>query len=253
METQPLVTIITVCYNSAVTIANTMQTVRMQDYKNIEYIVIDGASTDATLVIINANANSIVQVVSEPDNGMYDALNKGIAMAKGSIIGMLHADDFYTSSNVISAVVDEFNKQNTQLLYANLLYVNAVDTDKIVRKWTSGMYTHNAFKWGWMPPHPTFFARKNVYEKFGNFRLDMQSAADYELMLRLIHKYKLSISYLPQTIIKMRVGGISNASFKNRIVANKADRNAWEVNNIKPYWFTLYLKPLRKIAQYFIK
>jgi glycosyltransferase involved in cell wall biosynthesis len=253
MTSTPLLTIITVCYNSAATIANTMHTVLNQDYGNIEYIVIDGASTDDTLAIINANKTTNTLIISEPDKGMYHALNKGIALAQGEIIGMLHADDFYSDTNVLSNVVKSMQVNNAQLLYANLLYVNAMDTNKTIRNWTSGAYTTNAFTWGWMPPHPTFFVRKNVYKQYGNFRLDMQSAADYELMLRLIHVHKLSINYLPQTIIKMRVGGVSNATLHNRIIANKADRKAWVVNNVRPYWFTLYLKPLRKIMQYVLR
>lgn len=253
MNNTPLITIITVCYNSATTIENTMRSVLNQDYANIEYIVIDGASTDDTLAIINANKTTNTRVISEPDNGMYDALNKGIALAQGEIIGMLHADDFYSDTDVLSNVVKSMQRNNAQLLYANLLYVNATDTNKIIRNWTSGTYTVNAFMWGWMPPHPTFFVRKYIYAQYGNFRLDMQSAADYELMLRLIHVHKLSINYLPQTIIKMRVGGVSNATLGNRIIANKADRKAWVVNKVSPYWFTLYIKPLRKIMQYVLK
>lgn len=251
--TEPLVTIITVCRNNATTIANTMQSVAMQTYANVEYIVIDGLSTDDTLAVVNAHTTATTRIISEPDKGMYDAINKGLALANGEIIGLLHADDFYTDANVLQNVVDSMQANNANLLYANLLYVNATNTNKIVRNWQSGRYTTNAFKWGWMPPHPTFFVRKKVYEQYGNFRLDMQSAADYELMLRLVHKHQLSINYLPQAIIKMRVGGMSNASVSNRLIANKADRKAWVINNLKPYWFTLYLKPLRKIMQYIIK
>ncbi len=250
---KPLVTIITVCRNNATTIANTMQSVAMQTYTNVEYIVIDGLSTDDTLSIVTAHATPTTRIVSEADKGMYDAINKGLALASGEIIGLLHADDFYTNANILQNVVESMQANNANLLYANLLYVNATNTDKVVRNWQSGTYSPNAFKWGWMPPHPTFFVRKTVYEQYGNFRLDMQSAADYELMLRFVHKHQLSINYLPQAIIKMRVGGMSNASLSNRLIANKADRKAWVVNNLTPYWFTLYVKPLRKLLQYFIK
>jgi glycosyltransferase involved in cell wall biosynthesis len=253
MNNKPLITIITVCYNSAATITDTIQSVLSQDYDNVEYIIIDGKSTDETLTLINAHKNEKTRIICEADKGMYDAINKGLKLAKGEIIGLLHADDFYTTNDVLSNVVASMQNNNSQLLYADLLYVNATDTNKVMRNWISGKYTLNAFMWGWMPPHPTFFVRKNVYDQYGNFRLDMKSAADYELMLRMIHKYKLPINYLPKNIIKMRVGGMSNASLHNRIIANKADRKAWVVNDIKPYWFTLYLKPLRKIMQYFLR
>jgi glycosyltransferase len=253
MNNQPLITIITVCYNSAATIVDTIQSVLTQDYDNVEYIIIDGKSTDETLTLINNHKNEKTRVICEADKGMYDAINKGLKLAKGEIIGLLNADDFYSTADVLSNVVASMQSNNAQLLYADLLYVNATDTNKVVRNWISGQCTPNAFMWGWMPPHPTFFVRKNAYEQYGNFRLDMQSAADYELMLRLTHKHKLSINYLPNIIIKMRVGGMSNASIHNRIIANKADRKAWVVNDLNPYWFTLYLKPLRKIIQYVLK
>lgn len=246
----PKVSIITVCYNSEKTIEDTLQSVINQSYPNIEYIVIDGVSTDNTLSIINKYKDKITTIVSEKDNGIYDAINKGIKLATGDIVANLNSDDFYIDNNVINDVVATFEKDKTDTLYADLYYVDAVDTNKIVRYWKSKKYTEGLFLKGWMPPHPTFFVKKEVYDKHGLFDLQFKSAADYEIMLRFIHRFKTSIAYLPRVIVKMRVGGVSNASLKNRIKANKEDRRAWEVNGLKPTAFTLIFKPLSKLMQF---
>ena len=243
------VSIITITYNSASTLETTIQSVISQTYKNIEYIIVDGNSSDNTLEI--AKKYKIEKLVSEKDNGLYDALNKGISMATGDVIGILHSDDFYTNNNVIEKIVSVFEKNNCAGVYADLFYVDKDDTNKIKRKWKSGQYSDGMFLKGWMPPHPTFFVKKECYTKFGTFDLQFKSAADYELMLRFIHKNKIKICYLPEFIIKMRVGGKSNITTKNRVLANLEDRKAWEVNQLKPKFYTLYLKPLRKILQFF--
>lgn len=246
----PKVSIITVCYNSERTIEDTLQSIINQSYQNIEYIVIDGVSTDSTLTIINKYKDKITTIVSEKDNGIYDAINKGIRLATGDIIANLNSDDFYIDNNVIADVVATFGKEKTDTLYADLYYVDAVDTNKIVRYWKSKQYKEGLFLKGWMPPHPTFFVKKEVYQKYGLFDLQFKSAADYEIMLRFIHRFKTSIAYLPRVIVKMRVGGVSNASLKNRIKANQEDRKAWEVNGLKPHAFTLIFKPLSKLLQF---
>lgn len=246
----PKVSIITVCYNSEKTIEDTLQSVINQSYPDIEYIVIDGASTDSTLSIINKYKDKIATIVSEKDNGIYDAINKGINLATGDIIANLNSDDFYIDNNVIADVVTTFEKEKTDTLYADLYYVDAVDTNKIVRYWKSKPYKDGFFLRGWMPPHPTFFVKKEVYQQHGLFDLQFKSAADYEIMLRFIHRFKTSIAYLPRVIVKMRVGGVSNANLKNRIKANQEDRKAWEVNGLKPNAFTLIFKPLSKLLQF---
>lgn len=244
------ISVITVTYNSAATLEQTIQSVLLQDYENVEYIVVDGQSTDDTLSVIRRYRHKIAQFVSEKDNGLYDALNKGIAMATGDVIGILHADDFYTSDHVLTQIAETFKKNDCDAAYADLYYVDKDNTQKIVRKWKSGDYSHGKFLWGWMPPHPTFFVKKGIYAKYGSFNTSLRSAADYELMLRFIHRHKIKLAYLPQFIIKMRTGGQSNASVKNRVNANLEDRKAWELNRLKPYFFTLTLKPLRKIVQF---
>lgn len=249
----PKVSIITVCYNSERTVEDTLQSVINQSYPNIEYIVIDGVSTDNTLAIINKYKDKISIIISEKDRGIYDAINKGIKLANGEIIANLNSDDFYIDNNVIADVVTTFEKEKTDTLYADLYYVDAVDTNKIVRYWKSKKYTEGLFLKGWMPPHPTFFVKKEVYDKHGLFDLQFKSAADYEIMLRFIHRFKTSIAYLPRVIVKMRIGGVSNASLKNRIKANQEDRKAWEVNGLKPNAFTLIFKPLSKLMQFIRK
>ncbi|MFN4234184.1 MAG: glycosyltransferase family 2 protein [Bacteroidia bacterium] len=244
------ISIITVSFNSANTIEYTIQSVLQQQYSNIEYIIIDGASTDNTLNIINKYRDKISVIVSEKDNGIYHAMNKGLKLATGDIIGILNSDDFYADEFVLSDVVKLFEKTHADAIYADLQYVDAIDTRKVKRHWKSGKYKPGDFLFGWMPPHPTFFVRKEVYEKYGMFNESLRSAADYELMLRFIHKHQISIDYLPRVIVKMRSGGQSNITVKNRINANIEDRKAWEINGIKPYFFTLYLKPLRKLKQF---
>ncbi len=242
------VSIITIAYNSAETIEDTIKSVVNQGYKNIEYIIIDGGSTDDTLNIIDKYKQDISIFISEPDKGIYDAMNKGVKRASGTIIGILNSDDIYANDSVIDNVVKTIGDHDA--LYADLVYVERVDTSKITRTWKSGFYKQGAFKYGWMPPHPTFFVKKDCYQKYGAYNLKLKSAADYECMLRMIHKHKISLAYLPQIITKMRVGGQSNVTVGNRLKANKEDRMAWEINEIKPYFFTLYLKPLRKIKQF---
>lgn len=247
------VSIITITYNSEATLKDTIESVVNQSYSDIEYIIIDGKSTDNTLSIIESYKEKISKVVSEKDNGLYDALNKGIALATGDLIGIIHSDDFYTNQFVIEHIVKTIEDNNADAAYADLYYVDKNDTNKIFRKWKSGNYKHGMFLNGWMPPHPTFFAKRSCYERFGSFNLNLESAADYELMLRFIHKHKIKLAYLHEFIIKMRVGGKSNVSLQNRIRANKEDRKAWIINGLKPYFYTLYAKPLRKIIQLFKK
>ena len=244
------VSIITVCYNSEATIEHTIKSVLGQSYTNIEYILIDGKSTDGTLDIIGKYKNSITTIVSEPDKGMYDAINKGIQLCSGELVAILNADDFYIDENVISDVMSKIEEEKAESLYADLYYVEEKDTSKVVRNWVSGKYNRKSFLYGWMPPHPSFFVRKRVYDQYGLFNLQLKSAADYELMLRFLYKNNVSTCYLPRPIVRMRIGGMSNVSLKNRIKANKEDRKAWEINGLQPKSFTLFVKPLRKLIQY---
>jgi glycosyltransferase involved in cell wall biosynthesis len=242
--------IITVSYNSAETIKDTVQSVIQQTYPKAEYLIVDGGSEDKTLDILKGFKSDIDTLISEPDKGIYHAMNKGITKAKGDVIGILNSDDLYVDEFVLRDVEKLFKNSETEAVYADLVYVNRVDTEKVKRKWVSGKYSPGDFEKGWMPPHPTFFVRKSVYNKYGLFNLDFSSAADYELMLRFIHKHNIKIDYLPRVIIKMRIGGKSNVTIKNRVLANKEDRKAWEVNGLKPGKLTFIRKPLSKIGQF---
>jgi glycosyltransferase involved in cell wall biosynthesis len=292
------VSLITVSYNSAKTIADTLVSVQAQTYKDIEYIVVDGNSNDGTIEIVKQFLDStkdasqdsekdvaqdasqdsekdvaqdasqgsknlpqdllkvvtqgvVTKFLCERDKGIYDAMNKGLALATGDIIGVLNSDDFYCAEDVIEQVVLAFQKNDTDCLYGDLNYVDAIDVTKIVRKWRSGAYRKENFLKGWMPPHPTFFVRKKCYDQFGKFDTQFKSAADYELMLRFLYKESCSAVHLPKVMIHMRAGGVSNVSLKNRIRANREDRLAWKINGLKPKWFTLLRKPLSKLIQYF--
>jgi glycosyltransferase involved in cell wall biosynthesis len=245
------VSIITVCYNSASTIEDTIKSVLNQNYSNLEYIIIDGGSSDNTLEIIEKYKSGISKVISEKDDGIYFAINKGIALATGEIIGILHADDFYNGDFVIQEVVKAFEEKNSDTVYGDLQYVHRENADKIIRNWHSGSYSHGLFIKGWMPPHPSFFVLKKCYDQYGLFNTTLKSAADYEMMLRLLHKNKCSTVYLPKVLVKMRVGGKSNVSILNRIKANREDKKAWLINGLKPGLFTFIRKPLSKLSQFF--
>jgi glycosyltransferase len=245
--------IITATYNSAATIADTLECVKQQTYPNIEHIIIDGGSTDNTIEIVKKFSH-VSKIISEKDKGIYDAMNKGIALASGDIIGLLNSDDVYAWPDALSLVAKTFEENlEARALYADLQFVQRNDISKTVRLWKAGAYKKNSFYYGWMPPHPTFFVKKDVYAQVGTFNLNLGSAADYELMLRILLKHNIKAAYINKVLIKMRIGGVSTSSFKNRINANKQDRMAWKINNLKPFPFTLYLKPMRKVGQFFIK
>jgi glycosyltransferase involved in cell wall biosynthesis len=230
-------------------VKDTLDSVRDQDYPDIEHIIVDGLSKDQTLKVVGEYPH-ITTVVSEKDNGIYDAMNKGISMVKGDIVGILNSDDFYAGKDVISRVVNTFSKTGCDAVYGDLVYVDKDNIDKVVRYWKAGSYKSDAFKWGWMPPHPTLFVSRRVYEKYGLFNLDLTTAADYELMLRFIHKNQIKLEYIPELLVKMRSGGASNITIAHRFKANRADKSAWTMNKLRPFWFTIYLKPLRKLSQF---
>jgi len=247
------ISIITVSYNAVTTIEETIQSVLNQSYQHIEYVIIDGGSSDGTQAIIEKYADKIAFHVSEPDGGIYFGMNKGIAACTGDYIGILNADDVYASNGIISKVVELLQTSKSSTLYGDLDYVAEDNLDDVVRKWISGSFNRKSFLMGWMPPHPTFFVQKGLYDKYGVFNTSFKISADYELMLRFLFKNSLSAAYLPQTLIKMRVGGVSNSSIKNRLQANKEDRKAWKINGLRPKWFTLLMKPASKVMQFLKK
>ena len=246
------ISIITATYNSSSTIRDTLDAIAAQQHPDIEHIIVDGDSKDDTLDII-ASYPHVSKLIVGKDDGIYDAMNKGISVASGEIVGILNSDDIYIDDKVLSDVAAAFADPAIMTAYADLQYVDSVDLEKIKRHWVSGPFKRNNFYYGWMPPHPTFFVRRQVYDQAGVFKLDLRSAADYELMLRILVKLGFSAHYIPRVIVKMRAGGMSNASLFHRLRGNKEDRMAWKLNGLKPYFFTLYLKPLRKIHQFVLK
>ena len=242
------ISIITVVYNAEDTISKCIESVVGQKYKNIEYIIIDGASTDSTIEIITKYQHSITSFISEKDNGIYDAMNKGIKLATGEIVGMLNADDMLADRTVITEVAAAFEKNDAEIVYGDLEFIN--NQDKVVRKWSAGQYKQGKFNWGWMPPHPTFYCKRTVFNKFGFYRLDFGSAADYELMLRFMHLNGVKAHYLKRLIVKMLIGGISNKNLASRVKVSGFDLKAMKKNKIFSPRLTIILKPLRKIFQF---
>ncbi len=244
------ISVITVVYNNVNTIQYAIDSVVNQNFKDIEYIVVDGASTDGTLEILEKNKARIDVLISEPDNGIYDAMNKGLRAATGDIIGTLNSDDFYANANVLKKVSDCFNEFKCNSVFGDLIYVKNNNIEKNVRYWKSSEYKPGKFKMGWHPAHPTFFVEKEIYGKYGLFNTDLKIAADYELMLRFLEKYKISSCYIPEVLVKMRLGGTSNQSLKNIIQANKESIKAWKINELKINPAFVLLKTFRKVLQY---
>jgi len=247
-----LVSITTPVLNGAKTIESTIESILGQNYGNIEYIIVDSGSTDGTLEIVDKYKDKIAKVLSESKRGIYPAMDAGLKSANGEIIGNLNSDDFYADEDVVKTVVEAMEKEKADVCWGDLVYVERTfNPKKIIRFWKSSPYRKGKFQRGWMPPHPTFFVRKWVYEKYGYLNLDFSIAADYELMLRFLEKYQLRSCYIPKIMIKMRKGGESNKSIANIIKANRESYKAWQVNGLKINPLRILLKPLSKITQYF--
>lgn len=248
-ENKMKISIITVCYNSEKTIESAIKSVLGQTH-DIEYIIVDGGSTDGTVGIINKYRDRISKIISEPDKGIYDAMNKGIRAATGDVVGTLNSDDFYVDGFVVEKVVKKFEEKNVDCLWGDLVYVDRMNADKVVRVWKSSEYGTGKFKSGWYPPHPTFFVKRSVYEKYGLFNPDFKIAADIEIMLRFLEKLKISSAYIPEVLVKMRTGGVSARNLKNIIRANVEVYHAWKINGLKicPIW--ILLKPFSKLGQF---
>ncbi len=243
-----IVSIITASFNNFDTIEATMQSVLSQTYPNIEYIVVDGGSTDGTVDIIRKYGSAVSKWVSESDEGIYDALNKGIEMATGDIIGFLHADDILHDYFIIAAIANVFQNKQCHAVYGDLVYVARNDMQNIIRFWKSCKFTPKLLKQGWMPPHPTLFIRKEVYELHGKFNTDLQIAADYDIVLRFFSLSDFKSEYLPHIFVRMRMGGISNRSIGNILRKSQEDYKAMKNNSIGGFK-SLIWKNLSKLSQ----
>ncbi|WMN87521.1 glycosyltransferase [Vibrio parahaemolyticus] len=244
------VSIITATYNSSETILDTLKSLEQQSYPNIEYIIVDGASKDNTLDVVRDNCSRVSKIISEPDKGIYDALNKGIQAATGDVIGFLHSDDLFAYPGAVADIVATLERNQSQAAYADLAYVSKDDTEKMIRLWTSGSYERNKMISGWMPPHPTFYMKRELYLSLGHFDLGFKIAADYDSLLRYLWSNNVSMSYLPKVLIKMRVGGASNRSLSNIYKKTCEDIQALKNNNV--FWpKAIFIKNFSKIPQFF--
>ncbi|HZX74425.1 MAG TPA: glycosyltransferase family 2 protein [Cyclobacteriaceae bacterium] len=239
------ISLITVSYNSAATIGDSIHSILSQDYKDIEYIVVDGNSKDGTVEIVKSFGDQITWM-SEPDKGIYDAMNKGLKMATGDIIGILNSDDFYSDQTIISAVAKEFKDETLDAVYADLIVVDPQNLKKVVRTYSSKKWYPEKFARGFMPAHPTFFVRKKYYEKLGLFKTDYKIAADYELLIRFLYVNKLKYKYMPLTMVVMRKGGASSSGLKSNLILNQEIMRACKENGISTNYLRIYSK-------YFIK
>jgi len=243
------ISIITATYNSAATVADCLTSVSSQTWP-CEHIIIDGASKDNTLEIVRRMSPS-ARIVSDPDNGSYDALNKGIRLATGDIVGILNSDDFYAGPNVLEKVATLFRQSGADALFADLVYVRSDNLDRVVRYYSGADFTPEKFAWGWMPPHPTFFVRRELYERYGLFHTDYRIAADYELTARFLARHKVRYAYLPEVIVKMRVGGASTRNLRSNWILNREILRACAENGIPTNILKVYSKYFRKVRQIF--
>lgn len=243
------ISIITACYNSEKTIRNTLDSIKSQVYSDIEYIIIDGHSSDDTLKIIKEYSNLITVLISEQDRGLYDAFNKGILHASGEIIGFLHSDDMFFSKETISEIVNKIQVEDLDGVYGDLQYVDKINFNKIIRHWRSCEFNLNLLKKGWMPAHPTLFLKREIYLKHGVFNTTFKISADYDFILRIFTDHNFKFGYLPKVVTKMRIGGASNGSLKNIFKKMKEDYRAIRLNNIGNL-LTLFLKNTSKIKQF---
>jgi glycosyltransferase involved in cell wall biosynthesis len=245
------ISILTVSYNSAKTIESTIQSVRAQDHNDIEYIVVDGASTDGTLEIIKAHEGTVQRWVSEPDKGIYDAMNKAILMAQGDVIGVLNSDDFYSDSSILSQVAEAFANPDVDAVYGDLVFVDPENLNRVVRTYSSSHWKPKKFAWGFMPAHPTFFVRRKYYEQYGLFKTDYKIAADYELLIRFLYVHRLRYKYLPQKMVVMRKGGVSSRNWKSNVILNDEIMRGCRENGIYTNPFMIYSKYFRKVFELF--
>lgn len=261
------VSIITATYNAAPTIADCLESVHSQTIP-VEHIIIDGASTDNTVDIVQRSTFNVrgfagpgsrapdhglpgSRILSEPDNGIYDAMNKGIRLATGDIIGILNADDFYANQQVIEKVTALFRESGADALFADLVYVRPDNLDKVVRYYSGANFSPDKFAWGWMPPHPTFFVRRELYERYGLFRTDYRIAADYELTARFLARHRVKYVYLPEVIVRMRTGGVSTRNLRSNWILNREILRACAENGIPTNMLKVYSKYFRKVTQLF--
>lgn len=252
LEAALKISVITATFNRVDTVAQALASVRGQSWPQVEHIVIDGASTDGTLQVIEAQRVRLAVLVSEPDGGLYEALNKGFALATGDVVGLLHSDDFFADAQVLARVALAFADPAVDGVYGDLDYVAKADSSRIVRRWRSGAYTREKLSRGWMPPHPTLFLRRSVIERWGGFDTSYRIAADYDAVLRYLAKGGISLAYIPEVLVKMRLGGESNRSLARILRKTREDYAALRRNGVGGAGALLW-KNLSKVGQFFVR
>lgn len=251
MGDSPKITIVTVAYNAAGTIADTIRSVAAQDYAHVEHIVIDGASSDGTLEIVQKTEGRVSRLVSQPDRGIYDAMNKGIAMATGDVIGFLNADDIYAHKGVLARVAAVFAENMVDACYGDLVYVDREDIRRAVRYWKSKPYEPGLCLKGWMPAHPTFFVRRQIYIDNGGFDIEFRRQADFDLALRLFEVHRINAKYIPEILVRMRAGGLSNNSIRGVVEGNLEAYRACRKHGFNVTPFFMVRKISSRVPQFF--
>jgi glycosyltransferase involved in cell wall biosynthesis len=247
---KPRVSVITAVYNNAATVKDTLLSFESQSYPRAEHIIVDGASTDGTLDIVRQYAGKNTVIRSEPDQGMYDAMNKGLALASGDIIGFLNADDIYADPHVLEEIVSAIDEKNVDAVYGDLVYVDRMDVGRVVRYWKSRDYQDGLFEKGWMPAHPTFYARKSVYEKYGGYDLSYRRQSDFELTLRFLAVHKIKSAYIPRILVHMRSGGASRG-LRHVIEGNIEAYRACRRHSLEVSPLFIARKILSRVPQFF--
>ncbi|MCC6542525.1 MAG: glycosyltransferase [Flavobacteriales bacterium] len=247
------VTLITVCRNAATVIAGTLESVRLQTHPDIEHIVIDGASTDGTMEVLRGYAAEVgnCTLVSEPDKGIYDAMNKGLSRATGDLVGFINAGDMLMTPQVVAHVAEAFERSGADAVYGDIIMVDEADITKVHRTWISGSYRRENFRKGWMPPHVATFFRKQVYDRYGHFNLALRIGADYEIMLRFLYRHRISAVHLPEVLVRFRLGGMSNGSIRHILKANREVRASWGINGLNAPPLLVTRKLWSKVMQFF--
>lgn len=243
------ISIITAVYNRAGTIADAIKSVQQQDYRLHEYIIQDGGSTDGTLSVIEQVVGDLLVVRSEPDAGIYDAINRGISRATGDVIGLMHSDDFFAHYGVLKLVANTLRDPSFDGVYGDLQYVASNDPSRTIRHWRPGAYSPFKLRYGWMPPHPTLFLRREVFERWGVYNTDLRISADYDAILRYLVQGNIRLAYIPEVLVKMRVGGESNRSLGRILLKSREDLTAIRRNGVGGIG-TLIMKNLSKIGQF---
>ena len=246
-------TIITVCYNAEATIADTLASIAMQSLDDVESIVIDGASTDNTLKVVQRHAGRLAHVCSEPDHGVYDAMNKGLALASGEVIGFLNADDVYAHRDVLSRVVTSMEHEGLDALFGDVEFFKSEDPTRTVRRYRSARFSPDQIAFGWMPAHPALFLRRRVYESFGVFRTDYRIAGDFEYCARIFRENTLVYRCLPEVLVRMRTGGISTGGWRNTVLLNREVLRACRENRIETNMLKIFSKYPAKVLEFFAK